>query len=245
MSGHSKWSNIKRRKGKVDAVRGKITTKISREITVAVKTGGADPTGNMRLKLALQKAKENNVPKENIQRAMQKGAGALDGSVYEDIIYEGYGPGGTAILVETMTDNRNRTAADIRHLFAKNGGNLGESGCVSWMFKQKGVFLIDKAPGIDEDTLMTLTLDAGAEDILEQDDQFEITSAPENFTSLQETLENNKITPQSASIARLPDTTVELTGDDALKMLKLMDALEDHDDVQEVYANFDIPEELM
>jgi YebC/PmpR family DNA-binding regulatory protein len=245
MAGHSKWANIKHRKGKIDAIRGKVTTKISREITVAVKIGGADPAGNMRLKLALQKAKENNVPKDNIQRAIQKGAGALEGASYEEIVYEGYGPGGVAVLVETMTDNRNRTAADIRHLFSKHGGSLGELGCVGWMFKQKGLFIVDKTKNVNEDTLMTLTLDAGAEDILEQDGQFEITCAPENFNVVEEALETNKISPQTARIAMLPDTTVTLAADDAVKMLKLLDALEDHDDVQEVYANFDIPEDMI
>ena len=244
MSGHSKWANIKHKKGKVDAIRGQVTTKIAREITVAVKLGGSDPTGNMRLKLALAKAKANNIPKDNIQRAVQKGAGAGDGASYEEIIYEGYGPGGTAVFLEAMTDNRNRTAADIRHLFAKNGGNLGENGCVGWMFKQKGIFTVEKAKGVDEETLMMIALEAGAEDIAEQDGQFEITADPANFEAIEKALEQNKITPSSASIAMIPDTTVALTGDEAVKMLKLMEALEEHDDVQEVYANFEIPDDL-
>jgi YebC/PmpR family DNA-binding regulatory protein len=247
MSGHSKWANIKHKKGRMDAIRGKITTKISREITIAVKIGGADPTGNMRLKLALQKAKENNIPKDNIQRAIQKGQGSLDGGNYEEITYEGYGPGGVAVLIEILTDNRNRTAADIRHLFSKNSGNLGESGCVNWMFDKKGLFLIDKsAAKLDEEELMLLAIEAGAEDFKSDDDeQYEITTAPEDWEQVREALENSNIPLSTAQITMIPQTTVELTGDDAVKMLKLMEALEDHDDVQEVYANFDIDEDMM
>lgn len=245
MSGHSKWANIKRRKGKVDAIRGKVTTKISREITIAVRMGGADPSGNMRLKLALQKAKENNIPKDNIQRAIQKGQGALEGGNYEEILYEGYGPGGVAVLLEIMTDNRNRTAADIRHLFTKYGGNLGESGCVSWMFDKKGLFLVDKAPAINEEDLMLLAIEAGAEDFKAEDDQYEITTAPDDWESVREALEKAKVTVTTAQITMVPQTTVELTGDEAVKMLKLMDALEDHDDVQEVYTNVDLDEDLL
>ncbi len=244
MSGHSKWANIKRRKGKMDAIRGKVTTKISREITIAARAGGADPVGNMRLKLALQKAKENNVPKENIQRAIQKGVGALDGGNYEEIVYEGYGPGGVAVLLEIMTDNRNRTAADIRHLFTKNGGNLGESGCVAWMFDKKGLFLVDKA-AISEEDLMLVALDAGAEDIRTDGDQYEIITAPDDWDAVAKALEAAKVPAASAQITMVPQTTVELTGADAEKMLRLMDALEEHDDVQEVYSNVDIPDELL
>lgn len=240
MSGHSKWANIKHKKGKMDAVRGKVTTKISREITIAVRMGGADPTGNMRLKLALQKARENNIPKENIQRAIQKGSGALEGSNYEEISYEGYGPGGVAIMVEAMTDNRNRTAADVRHLFSKYGGNLGESGCVNWMFKQKGIFVVEQ-DGIDEEELMLMALDAGAEDFEAADDQFEITTHPDDFEKVQEALENNNIETVVARITMVPETTTSLADDEAAKMMKLLEALEDHDDIQEVYTNFDAP----
>ena len=240
MSGHSKWANIKHKKGKMDAVRGKVTTKISREITIAVRMGGADPTGNMRLKLALQKARENNIPKENIQRAIQKGSGALEGSNYEEIGYEGYGPGGVAIMVDAMTDNRNRTAADVRHLFSKYGGNLGESGCVNWMFKQKGIFVIEQ-DGIDEEELMLMALDAGAEDFEAADDQFEITTHPDDFEKVQETLENNNIKTVVARITMVPETTTSLADDESVKMMKLLEALEDHDDIQEVYTNFDAP----
>ena len=245
MSGHSKWANIKHKKGKMDAIRGKVTTKIGREITVAVRLGGSDPTGNMKLKLALAKAKANNIPKDNIQRAIQKGLGSLDGSAYEELTYEGYGPGGVAVLVEIMTDNRNRTAADIRHLFSKNGGNLGESGCVAWMFKRKGLFVIEKETGANEEDLMILALEAGAEDFKAEDDSFEIIAAPEDFDQVQEVFEKNNIQTSIAQITMIPETTVELSGSDAVKMLKLMEVLEDHDDVQEVYANFDIPDELM
>lgn len=245
MSGHSKWANIKHKKGKVDALRGKVTTKIGRELTVAARMGGADPTGNMRLKLALQKAKENNIPKENIQRAIQKGLGSLDGSSYEELVYEGYGPAGVAVIVEVMTDNRNRTAADVRHLFSKYSGNLGESGCVSWMFSKKGLFVIEKAIGIDEEELMMLALEAGADDFKTEDDEFEITIDPSLFYQLQEILEKSNIKTSVAEVTMIPETNVALTGDDATRMMKLMDALEEHDDVQEVYANFDISEDLM
>jgi YebC/PmpR family DNA-binding regulatory protein len=245
MSGHSKWANIKHRKGKQDAIRGKVTTKISREITVAVRLGGADPAGNMKLKLALQKAKENNIPKDNVQRAIQKGLGSLDGNNYEEIVYEGYGPGGVAIIVEGLTDNRNRTAADIRHLFSKHGGNLGETGCVSWMFKTKGLFVVANNGNIDEEELMLLVLDAGAEDFKTDDEQFEIITAQEDFDKVQEALEKNGIATEVAQITMLPDTSVSLVGDDAVKMMKLMEVLEEHDDVQDVYTNFDIPDELL
>lgn len=247
MSGHSKWANIKHRKGKMDAIRGKVTTKISREITVAAKMGGADPAGNMRLKLALQKAKENNIPKENIQRAIQKGLGTLEGNSYEEIIYEGYGPGGAAVMLEILTDNRNRTAADIRHLFSKNGGNLGETGCVGWMFDKKGVLLVEKAGAPDEEELMLLALEAGAEDFRSDDgdDEYEIITAPEDWEKVREALEAAGVTVVSAQVAMTPQNTIALAGDDAGKMLRLMEALEEHDDVQEVYSNFDIPDEMM
>ncbi|MBC8016472.1 MAG: YebC/PmpR family DNA-binding transcriptional regulator [Sporomusaceae bacterium] len=245
MSGHSKWSTIKHKKGKVDALRSKATSKIGREITVAARMGGADPVGNMRLKLALQKAKENNVPKENIQRAIQKGVGALEGSNYEELVYEGYGPGGAAVIVEVMTDNRNRTAADVRHLFSKYGGNLGESGCVSWMFNKKGLFIINNIAGIDEEELMMLVLEAGADDFKSEGEEFEVIVDPDNFVQVQDALGQKKIKTSVAEVTMMPETTVALLGDEAIKMMKLMDALEEHDDVQEVYANFDIPEELM
>ena len=236
MSGHSKWSNIKHRKGKNDALKAKITTKISREITVAVKAGGTDPTGNMRLKLALQKARENNIPKDNIQRAIDKGAGAGDANNYEEITYEGYGPGGAAILVDVMTDNRNRAAADVRHAFSKRGGNLGESGSVNWMFKRKGVFVIPQE-GNDEETLTLLALDAGAEDIKVEDDVFVIYTLPDDYDAVEAALAETSIATDMAQITMVPDTNMELTGDDAVNMQRILDMLEDLDDVQDVYHN--------
>ena len=236
MSGHSKWSNIKHRKGKNDALKAKITTKISREITVAVKAGGTDPTGNMRLKLALQKARENNIPKDNIQRAIDKGAGAGDANNYEEITYEGYGPGGAAILVEVMTDNRNRAAADVRHAFSKRGGNLGESGSVNWMFKRKGVFVIPQE-GSDEETLTLLALDAGAEDIKVEDDVFVIYTLPDDYDAVEAALADAAIATDMAQITMVPDSNMELTGDDAVNMQRVLDMLEDLDDVQDVYHN--------
>ena len=236
MSGHSKWSNIKHRKGKNDALKAKITTKISREITVAVKAGGTDPTGNMRLKLALQKARENNIPKDNIQRAIDKGAGAGDANNFEEITYEGYGPGGAAILVEVMTDNRNRAAADVRHAFSKRGGNLGESGSVNWMFKRKGVFVIPQE-GNDEETLTLLALDAGAEDIKVEDDVFVIYTLPDDYDAVEVALAEASIATDMAQITMVPDTNMELTGDDAVNMQRVLDMLEDLDDVQDVYHN--------
>lgn len=245
MSGHSKWANIKHKKGKMDAIRGKVTTKISREITIAARLGGGDPTGNMRLKLALQKAKSNNIPKENIQRAIQKGLGTLDGANYEELTYEGYGPGGVAIMVEVMTDNRNRTAADMRHLFSKHGGNLGEAGCVSWMFQKKGVFVVDKDSGINEEDLLMIALDAGAEDLKNDGDEFEVIVSPEDFDTVQEALEQNHVETSMAQISMVPDTLIAVEDQNAEKLIRLLDALEEHDDVQEVYGNFDLPEDMI
>lgn len=239
MSGHSKWANIKRKKGANDAIRGKITTKIGREITIAVRMGGGDPTGNMRLKLALSKAKANNIPKDNINRAIQKGLGATEGSNYEELMYEGYGPGGTAVMLDILTDNRNRTAADVRHLFSKYGGNLGQDGCVSWMFKQKAVFLVEKEVFGDEDELMEIVLDAGAEDIKAEDEIFEITAEPNAFDAIEQALAEKGIETASAEVTMVPDTTVGLAGKDAEKMQTLIDALEDNDDVQNVYTNYE------
>ena len=242
MSGHSKWANIKHKKGKTDALKAKLATKIGREITVAARMGGADPTGNMRLKLALQKARENNIPKDNIQRAIDKGIGATDMNAYEEIVYEGYGPAGVAVTVEVMTDNRNRAAADVRHAFSKQGGNLGESGCVGWMFKSKGVFVIDKE-GHDEDEVTMLALEAGAEDLKAEDDVFEIYTTPEDFDAVEAALADAGIETVVAKITMIPDTTIELTGDDAVKMQKMLDVLDDLDDVQNVYHNGILPDD--
>ena len=243
MSGHSKWANIKRKKGANDAIRGKITTKIGREITIAVRMGGADPTGNMRLKLALSKAKANNIPKDNLNRAIQKGLGATEGSNYEEITYEGYGPGGSAIMLDILTDNRNRTAADVRHLFSRFGGNLGETGCVGWMFKQKAVFVVEKETFGDEDALMDIVLEAGAEDMRSEDDVFEITAEPADFDAIEAALGEKGIETASAEITMVPDNTVKVEGKDAEKLQNLVDALEENDDVQNVYGNYEMDEE--
>lgn len=243
MSGHSKWANIKHKKGKADALRGKITTKISREITIAVRMGGADPTGNMKLKLALTKAKANNIPKDNIQRAIQKGAGALEGQSFEEITYEGYGPAGVAMMVSCLTDNRNRTAADVRHVFSKHGGNLGATGCVGYMFQQKGIFVVSKESGVEEDDLMMLALEAGAEDIKNEEDGYEIVTAPEAFDDVEKALADAGIEVEMAEITMIPDTTAELSAEDAEKVQKMLDVLEDLDDVQDVYHNADLPDD--
>ena len=243
MSGHSKWANIKHKKGKADALRGKITTKISREITIAVRMGGADPTGNMKLKLALSKAKANNIPKDNIQRAIQKGAGALEGQSFEEITYEGYGPAGVAMMVSCLTDNRNRTAADVRHVFSKYGGNLGATGCVGYMFQQKGVFAVSKATGVEEDDLMMVALEAGAEDIKNEEEGFEIVTTPDTFDDVEKALADAGIEVEMAEITMIPDTMAELSAEDAERVQKMLDVLEDLDDVQDVYHNADLPED--
>ncbi|MEE1193888.1 MAG: YebC/PmpR family DNA-binding transcriptional regulator [Phascolarctobacterium sp.] len=243
MSGHSKWANIKHKKGKADALRGKITTKISREITIAVRMGGADPTGNMKLKLALSKAKANNIPKDNIQRAIQKGAGALEGQSFEEITYEGYGPAGVAMMVSCLTDNRNRTAADVRHVFSKYGGNLGATGCVGYMFQQKGVFAVSKETGVEEDDLMMVALEAGAEDIKNEEEGFEIVTTPDTFDDVEKALADAGIEVEMAEITMIPDTMAELSAEDAERVQKMLDVLEDLDDVQDVYHNADLPED--
>ena len=239
MSGHSKWANIKRKKGANDAIRGKITTKIGREITIAVRMGGGDPTGNMRLKLALSKAKANNIPKDNINRAIQKGMGASEGNSYEELMYEGYGPGGTAVMLDILTDNRNRTAADVRHLFSKHGGNLGQDGCVAWMFQKKAVFIVEKETFDDEDALLETVLDAGADDMKGDDEVFEITADPDAYDAIEAALGEKGIETASAEITMVPDTMVRLEGADAEKMQRLIDALDENDDVQNVYSNYE------
>ena len=242
MSGHSKWANIKHKKGKMDAARGKITTKIGREITIAVRMGGSDPTGNMRLKLVLAKAKANNIPKDNIQRAIQKGLGGTDGANYEELTYEGYGPNGVAVMVNVMTDNRNRAAAEIRHLFSKYGGNLGETGCVDWMFQKKGLFVIE-SDTLTEDDVMEIALEADAEGFEATDNGFEITTTPEGFDAVDQILSERGIQPTVSEISMIPDTMMEVDDSIADKVMKLIDALEDNDDVQDVYTNADFPEE--
>jgi YebC/PmpR family DNA-binding regulatory protein len=245
VSGHSKWSTIKRKKGAVDAKRGKIFTRLIKEITVAARMGGGDPLGNPRLRSAIATAKTENMPKDNIERAIKKGTGELEGAVYEEITYEGYGPGGVAILVDCMTDNKNRTVADIRHYFSKSGGNLGESGCVSWMFDKKGTILVDKET-IDEEELMDKALEAGATDVIEEDNVFQVETAPDDFEAVREDLEAGGVQFIEATVAMVPQNTVDITDEKtARQILKLLENLEDHDDVQNVYANFDIPDEIM
>jgi YebC/PmpR family DNA-binding regulatory protein len=245
VSGHSKWSTIKRKKGAADAKRGKIFTKLIKEIMVAARMGGGDIDGNPRLRSAVNAAKSENMPKDNIERAIKKGTGDIDGVVYDEILYEGYGPGGVAVLVETMTDNKNRTVADVRHFFSKNNGNLGESGCVAWMFDQRGVISVD-AEGVDEEQLMELALEAGAEDVVDEEDTFQIYTAPEDFNTVVEQLEKSGIKMSEANISMVPKNTIEVTEEKtASNLLRLLESLEDHDDVQKVHANFDIPEELM
>jgi len=245
MSGHSKWANIKRRKGAVDAKRGKIFTRLIKEITVAARLGGGDQVGNPRLRSAIAAAKTVNMPKENIERAIKKGTGELEGTVYEEITYEGYGPGGVAILVDCMTDNKNRTVGEVRPAFSKNGGNLGESGCVSYMFDKKGVLLVDKKT-IDEEKLMELALEAGADDVVEEETEFQVTTAPEEFAAVRERLEAKGIVFLEASLSMVPQNIVEVADEGVAKrLLKLMESLEDCDDVQNVHSNFDIPDEIM
>jgi YebC/PmpR family DNA-binding regulatory protein len=244
MSGHSKWAGIKHKKAKVDAQRGRTFTKIIREITVAARVGGGDPDGNPRLRLAVDKAKAVNMPQDNIQRAIQKGTGELPGTSYEEYIYEGYGPGGVAVLLEILTDNKNRTAPEIRKAFAKYGGNLGESGCVAWMFEKKGLIQVEAAAA-DEDRLLSVVLEAGAEDVRRSDDTFEVITVPKDLERVKESLAKEKIEIVEGEVTMLPQSTVKLGGKQAQQMLQLMETLEEHDDVQNVYANFDIPEEIM
>ncbi len=243
MSGHSKWNNIKHKKEKTDAQRGKIFTKIGREITVCVKEGGPDPTINSRLKDIIAKAKSNNVPNDNIERIIRKAAGAGNTENYEDIVYEGYGPGGVAVIVETLTDNRNRTAGDLRHYFDKYGGNLGQTGSVSWQFQRKGLFVIE-ADGVDEDALMEAALEAGADDFANEGEAYEITCAPDDFSAVYDALEQAGYTFASAQIERIPDNYIRLDDETAGKnMQKLLDMLEDNDDVQNVYHNWEETEQ--
>lgn len=245
MAGHSKWANIKHKKGAEDAKRGKIFTKLVKEIIVAARLGGGDPDANPRLRTVLEKAKQNNLPKDNIDRAIKKGTGELEGVNYEETVYEGYGPGGAAVYVESLSDNKNRTVADVRHVFSKHGGNLGENGCVSWMFDKKGWIPVNKSDA-EEDALMDAALEAGAEDIRDEDGVFEVITPPDAFEDVKAALAAAQIPfGDEAEVTMLPQTTVSLGGTDAEKMLKLMNALDDNDDVQRVHTNADIPEEVI
>ncbi|MGE5416451.1 MAG: YebC/PmpR family DNA-binding transcriptional regulator [Acidobacteriota bacterium] len=246
MSGHSKWANIKHKKARSDAQKGKAFTKMGKELIIAAKAGGGDPEGNARLKLLIQKAKAMNMPNDNIDRAVKRGTGEIEGDAIEEISYEGYGPGGVAIMLAIATDNRNRTAADVRHFFSKYGGNLGEAGCVAWMFKRKGVFEIEKESlAMDLEELELLAIEAGAEDIQDDDEIIEIITSPESFEEVKAALDEAKILAE-ADITMVPENMMEVTDKEvAAKLMKLVDLLEEHDDVQEVYANFDIPDEIM
>jgi YebC/PmpR family DNA-binding regulatory protein len=245
MSGHSKWSTIKHKKGAADAKRGKVFTKLIKEIMVAARMGGADVSANSRLRAAIAAAKTENMPKENIDRAIKKGTGELEGVSYEEVNYEGYGPGGVAVLVDVMTDNKNRTASEIRYIFSKNGGSLGEAGCVSWMFSKKGTIIFSKDK-VSEEDLMEVTLEAGGEDVKDQGDQFEVTTSLEEFATVRSAFDAQTFAYELAEISMVPQSTVRIEDSKtAQQVLKLMDALEDSDDVQNAYANFDIPDQIL
>jgi len=244
MAGHSKWAQIKHKKAKVDAKRGRIFTKLIREITVAARMGGGDPEHNPKLRLAIEKAKEHNMPWENIERAIKRGTGELEGVEYQVAIFEGYGPGGVAILVKALTDNKNRTTGEIRHIFSKHGGNLGSPGSVAWQFEEKGIIYIEKDKA-NEDTVFEIAVEAGAEDVKTEGDTYEVYTSPKDFENVKKAFVDANIEIQNADITMVPQSTVRVDGKDAEKLLKLLDALEDNDDVQKVYANFDIPEEVL
>jgi YebC/PmpR family DNA-binding regulatory protein len=241
MSGHSKWATIKHKKGAADARRGKIFTKIIKEITVAARISGGDPDSNPRLRTAIADAKAENMPADNIKRAIQKGTGELPGSVYEETVYEGYGPAGVAMMLEIATDNKNRTLSEIRHVFTKHGGNLGANGCVAWMFNKKGYVVVEKAKA-SEEQLLDLVTEAGADDLVDDGSNWEILAPPDKFQQVVERLKSAKIEPAAAEVSMIPQNHIKLTGKQADQMLRLMDELEDHEDVQHVYANFDIEE---
>ena len=244
MSGHSKWSSIKHKKAATDAKRGKIFTKLIKEITVAARLGGGDPVANSRLRVAIAAAKSENMPKDNIDRAIKKGTGELEGVSYDESIYEGYGPGGAAVMVESLTDNKNRTVADIRNIFNKNGGSLGENGCVAWIFEKKGYIVVENKT-VDEEELMEAALDAGAEDIREDNSNYEVITAPEDFEAVKQAIDKASIPYIAAEVTMLPQSNSNLTGKEAEQMLRLMEMLDDCEDVQKVYTNADIPDEIV
>ena len=244
MSGHSKWHNIQAKKGKADAQRGAVFTKIGREIAIAVREGGANPESNGKLRDIIAKAKANNMPNDNIQRSIKKASGELSNVVYEEITYEGYAPGGVAVIVDTISDNRNRTASDVRHCFAKYGGNLGTTGSVGFMFDERGVLVVEREPGTDEDEMMMTALDAGAEDVKVEEEVYEILTAPNDFSTVRENLEKQGFTFLSAEVQKIPQNTVEVTDPDTIqKIQKMLDLLEENDDVQNVFHNADLPDE--
>jgi len=244
MSGHSKWATIKRKKSATDAARGRVFTRLIKEISIAAKHGGGDPAGNPRLRTAILAAKSSNMPADNIDRAIKKGTGELEGVHYEEITYEGYGPSGVAILVDTVTDNKNRTAAELRNIFTKHGGNMGSQGCVAWMFSPKGLITLESSK-TDEDTLMSIALDAGADDIKQEEGVFEVVTSPAAFEAVKKALEDKGLPLSSAELTKVPQNTVQMDASHAATMLKLMDAIEEFDDTQKVYANFDISAEIL
>lgn len=244
MSGHSKWATTKRRKAAVDAKRGKIFTKLAKEITVAARVGGGDVEANPRLRNAIAVAKSHNMPNSNIERAIKRGTGELEGAQYEESVYEAYGPGGVALLIEVLTDNHNRAIADIRYILSKNGGNLGERGCVSWMFEKKGLIVVNPKT-TDEDELLMVALEAGAEDMKAEEDRFEIYTTPETFAEIRDAIEAAGIDITMEEIGMVPQTTVSIEGDGARQLLRLLESLDENDDVQNVYSNFDIPDEIL
>lgn len=244
MSGHSKWSSIKHKKGAADAKRGKIFTKLIKEITVAARIGGGDPDGNPRLRTAIQAAKAENMPKDNIDRAIKKGTGELEGVSYDEVDYEGYGPGGVALLIDCLTDNKNRTVADLKHIFDRHGGSLGEPGCVAWMFEKRGLIVCERDQ-VDEEKLLDTALEAGAEDIKEEETEFEVVIAPSDFETVKKAFDDEGLVYTMAEVSMIPQNTIKLEGKKAEQMLNLMESLEDNDDVSHVYANFDISDEVM
>lgn len=244
MSGHSKWSQIKHKKAKTDAVRGRVFTKLIREITIASRQGGGDPNGNPRLRLAIQTAKEANMPQDNIARAIKKGLGELEGQMLEEWSYEGYGPQGVALIIDVVSDNRNRTTSEVRHALTKHGGNLGENGAVSWNFETRGVITVDRK-GLDEDTIMSAALEAGAADVSDEGEVWVVYTEPTDLSTVSDALKHGGIATQSAEVQRVPKTYVKLDGEDARKVIKLVEMLEELDDVQRVSANFDIPDEIL
>jgi len=244
MSGHSKWHNIRLKKERVDQVRGKLFSKLAREISVAAKEGGGDPDGNARLRTAIERGREAGMPSDNIERAIQRGTGQVEGASYETITYEGYAQGGVALMVETLTDNRNRTASEIRNVFTKNGGAMSEAGSVAWMFDRKGLISVDRSKATEDDVLV-VALEAGAEDVRSVGDVYEIVTTPEQFYKVRQALEAAKIPVASSDLTMVPKSTVRVEGKEAQHVLRLMEALEEHDDVQQAYANFDIPDEIL
>jgi YebC/PmpR family DNA-binding regulatory protein len=245
MSGHSKWATIKRKKGATDAARGRLFTRLIKEITIAARDGGGNAEGNPRLRLAIQTAKDNNMPADNIKRAIQRGTGELPGVTYEEVTYEGYGPAGVAIILEAVTDNANRTVSEIRHVFSRNNGNMGQSGSVAWIFQRKGSIVVPTSgqkKALTEDDVMTIVLEAGADDLVTETDAFTVTTSPQAFDGVKKALEDAGIVLESASLQMIPQNTVKVSGREAEQLLKLMEAIEEHEDVQNVYANFDIDE---